>query len=232
MPNNLNNKLDGFQVLKSVFDPATNCLRVCVVEGSTGGGSGFEVIITHTDDSIRLGDGTNFFTSTVVGPKTGLDVSVINELDIENLDASKDNIAIQDDDGHRLNINADGSLPVTISGSANVTEINNFNEVSSVAQSTETTLLTFTALAGRETYIQKIDVSGENIAEYRIKVQGSVVDKKRTYFGAGLDAKFRYDGQLNNGYRLSPGQTLTVTVIHERPMPGDFNARATLVEVL
>lgn len=76
MANNLK-KLDGFQVLKSVYSPSTNCLRVCVVEGTTGEGSGFEVIISHTNDSIRLGDGVNLFTSTGVSSKTGLDVAVI-----------------------------------------------------------------------------------------------------------------------------------------------------------
>lgn len=231
MANNLK-QLDGFQVLKSVYSPSTNCLRVCVVEGSTGGGSGFEVIITHTDDSIRLGDGTNYFTSSVVGPKTGLDVAVINEINIEDLDSSKDNVAIQDDDGHRLNINADGSLPVTVGVSDNITVSNIYSEVSSVAQSVETTLATFTALAGRDTYIQKIDLSGENIAEFRVKVQNVVVDKKRSYFGSGLDIGFKYDGELNTGYRLSPGQVLSVTVLHERPNPGDFNVRLTTVEIV
>jgi len=70
---------DAFQVLRSVFDVNKNCLRVCVVDGSPGGGGGVEVIITHTEDSIRLGNGTNFFTSTTIGSKLGLDVSVIKD---------------------------------------------------------------------------------------------------------------------------------------------------------
>jgi predicted DNA-binding ribbon-helix-helix protein len=39
--------------------------------------------ISHTDDSIRLGDGTNLITSTAVGPKQGLDVNVINDLNVD-----------------------------------------------------------------------------------------------------------------------------------------------------
>jgi len=77
MPNNLKH-YDANQVLRSVFDVDRNTLRVSVVDGSTGDGSGFEVIITHTDDSIRLGDGTNYITSTTIGPKVGLDVNLIN----------------------------------------------------------------------------------------------------------------------------------------------------------
>ncbi len=78
MANNLKG-YDGFQVLRSVFDVDQNCLRVCIV---SGGGSGpnppFEVIIDHTSDSIRLGDGTSLVTTTVDGSKVGLDVNVVN----------------------------------------------------------------------------------------------------------------------------------------------------------
>ena len=37
-----------------------------------------EVDLSHLDDSVRLGDGTSFFTSTTVGADIGLDVNVIN----------------------------------------------------------------------------------------------------------------------------------------------------------
>lgn len=74
--------LDFSQVLKAVYDGNSNTLRVSVIDGSTGDGSGFEVIISHTSDSIRLGDGTNYITSTTIGPKTALDVNVINTAQI------------------------------------------------------------------------------------------------------------------------------------------------------
>jgi hypothetical protein len=77
MANNLKGD-DAFQVLRSVFDVDKNCLRVCIVDGAAGGGSPIEVIVDHTTDSIRLGDGTTLFSSTAIGTKTGLDVSVIN----------------------------------------------------------------------------------------------------------------------------------------------------------
>jgi hypothetical protein len=38
------------------------------------------VNISHTDDSIRLGDGTILFTGSTVGSKNGLDINVINPL--------------------------------------------------------------------------------------------------------------------------------------------------------
>lgn len=41
-------------------------------------GINVEVDLAHTDDSVRLGDGTNFFTSTTIGADIGLDVNIIN----------------------------------------------------------------------------------------------------------------------------------------------------------
>lgn len=40
-------------------------------------GGGTEVVISHLDDSIRLGDGSNLVTATPVGSDIGLDVNVI-----------------------------------------------------------------------------------------------------------------------------------------------------------
>ena len=71
-------KVDAFQVLRSVFDVDKNCLRVCVVDGSPGSGGGIEVIIDHTNDSIRLGNGTSFFTSTNENGDIALDVHISN----------------------------------------------------------------------------------------------------------------------------------------------------------
>ena len=78
MPNNLKG-YDGFQVLRSVFDVDQNCLRVCLVDGGAGSGGAVEVIIDHTSDSIRLGDGTSLVTTTVLpNSKVGLDVNLAN----------------------------------------------------------------------------------------------------------------------------------------------------------
>lgn len=226
MANNLN-RLDGFQVLKSVYAPSTNSLRVTVVEGSTGDGSGFEVIISHTDDSIRLGNGTTFFTSTTVSSKTGLDIAVINEIDIEDLDAIKDNVAISDGN-YTLGINPDKSINVKIVNQSSNLYL--YNEITSVPSLLETTILSHTVVSTAK-YLQKIFVSGQNIAEYRVKINGTTVDLSRTYFGGSLNSEMIFDGYLNTGRLLSVGDTVVVTVQHERPSSGNFNAKLNLVEV-
>lgn len=70
--------LDGNQVLQHAFDDAKQCLRVCIVDGTVGTGGGIEVVIDHTEDSIRLGNGTSFFTSTSENGDVALDVHISN----------------------------------------------------------------------------------------------------------------------------------------------------------
>lgn len=78
-------KLDGNLVLRYAFDEATQTLRTTAV-ATIITPPALEVIIDHTTDSIRLGDGTNFFTSSQVGLKNGLDVSLINtSISIDNI---------------------------------------------------------------------------------------------------------------------------------------------------
>lgn len=74
MPPPKPSKLDFEQVLPAAFDDASGSLRTTatlVASGET------QVIITQEDDSIRIGDGVNLITATIVGPDVGLDVNVI-----------------------------------------------------------------------------------------------------------------------------------------------------------
>jgi hypothetical protein len=48
------------------------------------GGLNVEVDLSHVDDSVRLGDGTDFFTSTTIGSDIGLDVNIINDPTTQN----------------------------------------------------------------------------------------------------------------------------------------------------
>lgn len=59
---------DFAQVLKAVLDEPSASLRVLI--------NGLTLTLSHTTDSIRLGDGTNLITSTTIGAKQSLDVNV------------------------------------------------------------------------------------------------------------------------------------------------------------
>lgn len=213
---------DGNQVLQHAFEESTGRLRVdaavSVVIGTV------EVIIDHTNDSIRIGDGTDLVTTTTIGPDVGLDVNVIS-----NLDASSDNVAIHDSDGDELEINADGSI--NINPNPALTSINKYGEANSVTTSTETSLITHTGAVGKTTFLQRVSVSGTNIAEYKVKLNGTTIDRKYSRHGGPLDLDFNYNGNNNNGYLISIGDIVSVTVIHVRPTTGDFNARIQAIEI-
>lgn len=230
MANNLKG-LDANQVLRSVYDVDDNCLRVCVVEGTTGGGS-FEVVISHTDDSIRLGDGTQLTTTTLVGSKVGLDVNVLNEVNIENLDASKDNVAIHDSNGDELEINADGSINAAIALNPNASGKQKYNEVSLVPSNIETTLVTHTAIGGRKTFLQRIDVSGDNIGKFKVKINGTTIETLRTMFGENLNSNTLFNGENNPGLEVAIGDIISITVLNPRSQAADYNGRILYLEVI
>lgn len=131
------------------------------------------------------------------------------------------------DGQNELEINSDGSINTVsvLAPGASLKSI--FNEVSSVATSMSTAILTYTVPVGvLSAALDTIDVSGTNIATYQIEVNSSTVDKKRTYFGSSLNITFEF----NKSIVLTTGQTLTVKVEHSRPDMGDFNARVLVEE--
>lgn len=96
--------LDISHILQRSFDESNDSLRVNAAVTVNVDATVSEIVITHVDDSIRLGDGTYLTTVTVNGPKRGLDVNLINN-----------NITSVISDGtDTLSINADGSINVNI----------------------------------------------------------------------------------------------------------------------
>lgn len=82
-------ELGGDNILRQVYDPPTESLKVTGVAITIPGG--IEVNIDHTEDSVRLGDGTTLHTGTTVGPKHGLDVNIIGSdsaLDVNVTDST------------------------------------------------------------------------------------------------------------------------------------------------
>ena len=235
MPGPIPSPLDANQVLQHAFIDATGELRVSATL-NPGGSS--EVIISHTDDSIKLGDGTNLVTTTTVASDVGLDVNIINsplpitgtDLDIRDLLSTQDSVAIKDSSGTALFINPDGSLNVN-SSNAQGTPVNTYNEITSLVSSTTSTIVSYTAPVGKTTFLQKIAVDGSNIATYVVKVNGTTIDKRYTYFGGSFYAVFDFSANANNGYSLSVGDLVIVEVTHGRPSTGDFNGRIQTIEI-
>lgn len=146
------------------------------------------------------------------------------------LNASRDSVAISDGTD-QLAVNADGSINVVVADSSYETPINKFGEVGAVASSLETTIVSHTAVIGAASFLQRASFSGTNISEYRLKINGTTVDKFYTDFGGGLSGQMEFSFQSNRGYALTEGDLVTITTVHNRPFLGAFNARLQLIEV-
>lgn len=208
----LNTKLDADQVLRRAYDEADNRLRVDAEV--TAVISSVDVIINAATDNIAISDGTDFLAINADGSIN------VNVSDIV-ISAANDSIKIGDGTDF-LAINADGSINVNFVETG--TLVNTYNEVLSVASAVLTTITSFTAT--QTTKLKQVDVSGENIASYEVLVNGSVVAKKRTYFGAELNESFVFD----KGIEFTVGQIVLVRVIHNRPSTANFNANIITIE--
>lgn len=191
------------QVLKESYDYQQERIRV---EGTIT--DGIDTLVVNPDGSIN----TNI---------TGTDI------DIRDLNASQDNVAISDGTD-TLVVNPDGSINVVVS-STGVTgdELSFYNNVNAVVGGVLTTILTYTVPVATNSFMKRVEVSGTNIAEYTIEVDAVVAAKQRTYFGAGLNTTFEF----GPGVKYTTGQVITVKVLHNRPDVGDFDARLQVNEV-
>lgn len=104
---------------------------------------------------------------------------------------------------------------------------NIYSEVSAIASGIETTVLTYTVPAARSFFLDRIHVEGENISDYKVKVNGSVIGRRKTYFtNYAHDFDFGVDVPESSGLELAGGDVLLVTATHNRPGTSDFWSRA------
>lgn len=161
-------------------------------------GINVEVDLSHADDSVRLGDGTDLVTVTNVGADYGLDVNLINasvavtatQLDIDDLNATDDAVAAYLKDGSGTSITSTGgALDVNIaSGSVTINDAGIANTAIATAAAT---------LAVADT-AQDIIASPLSNRKY-LYIRN--MSNKDVYIGAtGVTA--------SNGFPLSPGMII------------------------
>lgn len=105
---------------------------------SIADGINVEVDLSHVDDSVRLGDGTDFFTSTTVGADIGLDVNLINasiavtatDLDIRDLAFATDSVT-----AHQGGTWTIDSITNAVTVTATQLDIDNLNATDDAVQS-------------------------------------------------------------------------------------------------
>lgn len=107
-----------------------------------------------------------------------------------------------------------------------------YSEVNSVASGVLTNILTYTAPIGKTTFLQKIEVSGTNITEYTMYINGVKQDRRRSYFGSNFNEVFIFaTTAFSVGLPLVVGDIVTVKVFHTRPFPSDYNSRVQVLEI-
>jgi hypothetical protein len=121
-----------------------------------------------------------------------------------------------------LKVNSDGSINVVVENSPDEPGLTfKYNEVTSVASGVTTNLISYTAPSGGSR-ISRIDVSGENVALFTLMVNGSTIMVKRTWW-MEFNQCFVFDPNTE-GLKLNAGDTVLVTVLHNRPDLANFEA--------
>lgn len=191
MPKPGANNRDFPQVLKESYDPALERIRVDALVND-----GTDALVINSDGSvtswIRDSDGS----SITLGQKTSaLSLPVVFSSD-QPIDVT---------------IPTDQIFSMVETGTVDTA----FNEVIAVGSGIDQIVVSYIAI--QDTRVKLAEVTGTNIAEYTINVNGSPIHKKRTYYG-NLDNNF----QFSKGYKLILGDEITVNVKHQQSTVGDF----------
>lgn len=114
-------------------------------------------------------------------------------------------------------------LPVTATTRIAGSDESIYNEIYGVSSGVLTKIVDFTVPIGSKFILDKIDSSGDNVAEYIFKVNSATWDKKLSSF---FEYSITFDFEIfDNGFTFNEGDILELWVIHNRPFVGNFNAR-------
>jgi hypothetical protein len=163
-----------------------------------------------------------------------IDIGTVNaelEVQLSHKDNDPDAGDVHDsvrigDGADEMGVNPDGSINVVILGGATTTSglTYVYSEVLAIPSSVETDVLTVTVPPLGQKRFQKVEVSGTNVAEVRLKINSIVISKKRIWH-TKFNVEFDFEN-FANGLNLLAGDVLKISIIHTRPMAGDFNATA------
>lgn len=185
----------------------------------TGGNATFAVGVTVNDNALS----------------TRIDNAII-DVDLSHIpDVNGHFDSVRIGDGvDLLGINPDGSINVNIvQGSGGPPELmkNTYDEALAVASGSETDVVTYTVPVGKTASLQRVEFSGENIAQYRVYLNGSVIASRRTKQGGDLSGEFVFEGAGEEGLPLAAGDVVRLTTLHGRPANGNFEGRIQVLEI-
>lgn len=131
-------------------------------------------------------------------------------------------------------INDSNPLPVAVVGAPPTNQKLKiiFNEDPNVIQGVTADLVTYMCPSDRSAILFAVSVSGENIAKFSLLINSVIYMVKRTYFGSGFNAEFRFGISGTEGLILNPGDTVEIQVLHNRPATGTFEGTIQVIEKL
>ena len=116
----------------------------------------------------------------------------------------------------------DKATLAAIAGGGMGTPVVEYDENASVAGNSTVTVVTYTVPAGKKFVLRHAAAAGNNIATYRLKINGSVVDQKFSYY-TNLNVDFFFESSVGGGLTLNAGDIALVEVTNIKPYSGDFN---------
>lgn len=135
---------------------------------------------------------------------------------------------------NELDVNSDGSINVNVVSTPPIGNavISTYGEANSVVNGSTTTVVSYTVPGGITTAIlERISVSGENIAKYTIFINATQIDTRRTFYGSSLSEYFEFTTGTSNGLEMNPGDIVTVKVLHNKPYVADFEGRIQVLQI-
>ena len=223
----------------TLVDPNTG-LPISVIEELDGSRRlAVDANVTIGDITVDIRDLSPVTDGVFIGDHSSGNRLLVNNDGSINVDvllsASQDNVAIADaTTGDKLTVNPDGSINVNTSGG----EITNpylvksvFNTALSVSSGSTQTIITYTVPVAKVSYLERISVSGQNIATYDVLLNSVEFDRRRTYFGGDLTAVMEYTAEPKAGVKLLAGDVIQIQVTNFRPSVADFESRLQVIEV-
>lgn len=198
--------------VKRVFSDFFNQFRLSV--NVTGGSATYLVAVALFDNA-----------STTRIENAQIDVSLDHTIDTLG---HFDSIRIGDGE-YLLDINPDGSINTREDLALDEIPINAYDESPAVPTGAETPVLTYVVPSGKIGFLYRVEASGENVARYKIQVNGDSIATRRTHHGSGLTTEFDFTTPNKRGTLLQAGDIVQVLALHNRPESGDFEARLQLV---
>src|ERR1035437_1596419 len=136
--------------------------------------------------------------------------------------------------GNIIEPNVDGSINVNIvsTPTAGNDVVNRYSEANAGASGIITTVVQYTLpLSKTNGVLIRISVSGENIAKWTVFLNAVQLDTRRTFYG-NLNEYFEFATGGVDGVVLSPGDSVIVKVIHNKPYVADFEGRIEILEIM